>query len=55
MRWEVFPLLFISASIIIFYNFKTQILNLLPLNKIGVEPYSDKEERFIARKLAGLL
>lgn len=55
MRWEVFPLLMLSAAAIAYFQFRTQILNILPLNKLKIDPYSDKEERFIGRKLNGLL
>lgn len=41
-----------SASIALCYKFKTEIENLLPFK---AEVITQKEERFISKKLAGLL
>ena len=56
LRWEILPLVALSASIIIYFKFKTEIMNyVIPTKLLGLEAYSDREEKFIARKLSGLL
>lgn len=56
MRWEVFPLVFVSLSLIVYFKFKTELLNfIVPTKLLKMEAFSDKEERFISRKLSGLL
>ena len=56
MRWEILPLVALSLSVIVYFKFKTEILNLLvPAKLLGLEAFSDREEKFIARKLSGLL
>lgn len=48
------PLVAIAASAIVYFKFKTELLNLVVPSNL-FEAFSDKEERFIARKLSGLL
>jgi hypothetical protein len=56
MRWEILPLVALSLSVIVYFKFKTEILNLVvPTKLLGLEAFSDREEKFIARKLSGLL
>lgn len=56
MRWEVFPFVFVSLSLIVYFKFKTELLNfIVPTKLLKMEAFSDKEERFISRKLSGLL
>jgi len=56
MRWEILPLVALSLSVILYFKFKTEILNLVvPTKLLNLEAFSDREEKFIARKLSGLL
>jgi hypothetical protein len=56
MRWEVIPLVALSFSLILYFKFQTEVLNLfVPSKLLNLQAFSDKEERFIARKLSGLL
>jgi hypothetical protein len=56
MRWEIFPLVALSMSVILYFKFKTEILNfVVPTKLLGLEAFSDREEKFISRKLSGLL
>lgn len=56
MRWEIFPFVALSMSVILYFKFKTEILNfVVPTKLLGLEAFSDREEKFISRKLSGLL
>lgn len=56
MNFEVIPALFLCSAGVIFWKFKTEVLNFFPSKGLfGVEPISKQDELFIARKLAGLL
>ena len=56
LRWEILPLLVLSCSLVVYLRFQTELLNYaVPTKLLGLEAFSDKEERFIARKLSGLL
>ena len=56
MRREILPFVALSLSVIVYFKFKTEILNLVvPAKLLNMEAFSDKEEKFIARKLSGLL
>ena len=56
MTWEVLPLLFASACVIVYVNFKPQLQNLLfGKGRFGFEALSLRDERFVAKKLASLL
>lgn len=56
VRWEIVPLVAFSASLVIYFKFQTEFLNyVVPTKLLKLQPFSDKEERFIARKLSGLL
>lgn len=54
LRWEILPLVLLSSAIVIYFKFKTELQNLLVPRGL-MEAFSDKEEKFIARKLSGLL
>jgi len=50
------PLLGISIALVVAFKFKTELLNyVVPTKLLKMEVFSDKEERFIARKLSGLM
>ena len=56
MRWEILPLVVLSCTVIIFAKFQTEILNLIvPSKYLKMQAFSEKEDRFIARKLSGLI
>lgn len=56
MRWEIIPLIGLSFAVIVYFNFQTQILNLLMPHKLfKLQVFTDKEERFVARKISGLM
>jgi hypothetical protein len=56
IRREVMPLLGISIALVVAFKFKTELLNyVVPTKLLKMEVFSDKEERFIARKLSGLM
>eukprot|EP00347_Sterkiella_histriomuscorum_P014501 403360637 len=55
MRWEVYPVIFLAASMLIYSQFKTQVQNLVPTKLLKFEVLTEKEEKFVARKLSGLM
>ncbi|TNV72674.1 hypothetical protein FGO68_gene8956 [Halteria grandinella] len=54
MRWEIIPLVALSISLIVSLRYRTELLNVLGLVH-KMEAFSDKEERFVARKLSGFI
>ena len=56
VRWEVVPLVLLSLSVVVYFKFQTELLNyIIPTNLLKFQAFSDKEERFIARKLSSLM
>jgi len=53
MNWEILPLVGISLGVILYFKYQTEVLNMIVPKRFVA--FSDKEERFIARKLSGLL
>ena len=53
---EVLPLVFLACSVVFYYQYKTQVQNaVLGNGRFGLEAMSPDDERFVAKKLAGLL
>ncbi len=56
MRREIMPLVFLSFAVIVYFKFQTEIQNLVvPSKYLKMQAFSDKEDKFIARKLSGLM
>jgi hypothetical protein len=56
MRREVMPLVLLSFTIIVYFKFQTEIQNLIvPSKYLKMQAFSDKEDKFISRKLSGLM
>ena len=52
IRREVIPIALLSATVALCFKFKTEIENMLPGSS---EVITQKDERYISKKLAGLL
>jgi len=56
LRREILPFVMLSFSVIVYFKFQTEILNMVvPAKYLQMQAFSEKEDRFIARKLSGLM
>ena len=56
VRMEVLPFVLVALALILCVKFKTQLQNALIGNgRLGFKAMDAKDERFVSRKLAGLL